>query len=135
MARWGAVNPDLAVKRARRREQSRYMPEIVTIRRATETPDGAGGTKTVWADVTQPPSVLDANGNLRGRVDPAGGTPEERVIADRITAQTPYTITVAHGADVGSADRLVVAGITYEVVGVITGSWTPNPKVVCTRQE
>lgn len=129
------MNSAKAVERARRREQARYLPETVTVSRATETSDGAGGTTTVWADVTQPAAALDAAGNLRGRVDPAGGTPEERVIADRITAQTPYTITVAHGADVGSEDRLVVDGVTYEAAGVVDGSWTPNPKVVCTRQE
>lgn len=123
------------VAKMRAREQAVYLPETVTVRRATETSDGAGGTTTVWADVTQPAAALDSDGNLRGRVEPAGSTPEERVIADRITAQTPYTITVAHGADVTSADRLVVDGVTYEAVGVIEGSWTPNPKVVCTRQE
>lgn len=119
------------------RERADKLPETVIVRRGTETADSAGGTTTVWADVTQPSAALDANGNLRGRVDPAGAgaTLEERVIADKITTQQPYIITVAHGADVSSADRLVVSGTTYEVVGVVAGSWTPNPKAVCTRQE
>lgn len=129
------MSADAFVKRMRAREQSRYLPETVVVKRDIETSDGAGGTKTAEQTVVQPSAALDASGNLRGRVDPAGATAEERVIAEQVTAQTPYTITIAHGADVTSADRLVVGGVTYEAVGVVAGSWTPNPKVVCIRQE
>lgn len=99
------------------------MPETVTVRRKTDTQDPTGGTTTTWADTV----------TVSGRIDPAGGTPEERVIADRIQATTPYTVTVPHGTDVFATDQLTIDGETYEVVGVIDGSWVPNPKVVCTR--
>lgn len=83
------------------------LPDEAVVQRVTEVSDGGGGTTTEWADLA----------TLACRIAPAGGG-EGGQEAGRVEDETTHVVTLAAGADVTAADRLVISGVTYEVTAV-----------------
>ena len=83
------------------------LPETVEVQRATRAPDGAGGSTESW----------QAAGSYPARLAPAGGE-AEREMAGRLAGRSLWRVTLPAEADVRLADRVAVAGRTFEVVGV-----------------
>jgi len=99
--------------------QERNMPETVTRRRHVLTDDGHGGFNSA-----------DSDGTTSGRIGPTGRSPEEQMIAARVSGKQVYTVTVPAGFDVIEADQLIVGSRTFEVVGVVRRSYETARRVV-----
>lgn len=93
-----------------RRTAGDYRFDSYTVVRVTRTPDDAGG----W---TEAEGVVEAG----TCVLTAGATrPEEREIADRITASVPMIVrNMPHNSLVTPADTIVIAGRVLQVIGVL----------------
>lgn len=90
--------------------------------RDTATSDSEGGTTVIEATV-------EAGGcDLR-----AGLTrPDERAVADQTQATTPYVITLPYATSAVATDRLMVAGRTFEILGVLKdGFLGTDARAVC----
>lgn len=97
------------------------MPDTGTVTRKTLASDGQGGHTVTWATS----STVDC------RLETAGRTPQERLVAERVAPRKVYRITVPHDADVIAADRITISDTTYEVIApLIGGTWTITKKVV-----
>jgi head-tail adaptor len=97
------------------------MPDSAAISRKTLTSDGQGGFTATWATA----STVDC------RIESAGRTPQERLVAERVAPRKVYRVTVPHDADVIPADRLVIGSATYEVQApLVVGSWALSQKVI-----
>ena len=100
------------------------LPDSATVKRRTLTSDGAGGFTESWA----------TQATVACRLAPSGLSPAERVISDKVTATSTWTITMPALTDVGVADRIVIGGSrTFEVVGVLTSSEEICRQVVATE--
>lgn len=97
------------------------QPDTAQVQRRTLTPDGAGGHAESWNTVA----------TVACRVAPSGWSPQEQVIAERLTATSIWTITLPALTDVQPADRLLVGARTFEVVGVLARSEEIARRVVC----
>ncbi len=97
------------------------QPDTAQIQRRTLTPDGAGGHAESWNTVA----------TVACRIAPSGLSPQEQVIAERLTATSIWTITLPALTDVRPADRLLVGARTFEVVGVLARSEEIARRVVC----
>lgn len=86
------------------------MPDACTIKRLAVTADGAGGQTESWSTAT----------NVACRLAPLTGG-DERIMADKLTAVSPYMVTMPAGTDIRPADRLVIGGRTFEVAAVLAG--------------
>lgn len=96
------------------------LPETCTIQRKTAVSDGGGGTTTSW--------VNQAAG-VPCRVAPAGGG-ETGTAGDRISDETTHIVTLPAQTEVTEADRLVIAGQTYESTAVRKrGAWEVTRRV------
>lgn len=91
------------------------------ITRRSLSSDGMGGFTETWAGV----------GTVTGRVWPATESGAERLIADRITEEDAWVITVPQGTDVVAKDRITESGRTFEVVTAIVHTWETARRVVC----
>lgn len=80
--------------------QTRRFNRLITIERATDTPDDMGGQTRVWASIGQ--AYAEAN--------PVGGA--AALINGTMHQQTPYRIEMPWRADVRPTDR-------------ITATWLP----------
>lgn len=96
------------------------LPDTGTIQRNTPEDDGQGGHEDAWTTLA----------TTRLRVAPVGRTPQERAIADRVTSESLWTVTLPSGQDVTARDRIAVGGRTFEVVAVLAGSWVLARRVV-----
>lgn len=105
-----------------REMQERNMPETVTRRRQVLADDGHGGFTTTSSDLA-----------TTGRIGPTGRSPEEQVIAARVTGKQVYTITLPYGFDVTEPDQLIIGSRTFEVVGVVRRSIETARRVVATE--
>lgn len=91
------------------------LRSLITLERATSTPDGEGGFTDTWAQ--------DPPGGVWAHVKPMSGS--ERWFADRITPGNRYRFVVrfrgdANGAPYYSAkDRIVYNGRTYGIEAVV----------------
>lgn len=85
------------------------LTETATVQRVTRTGDGMGGFSESWATVA----------TVSARVAPLGNSPQERVIAERLTGVTLWTVTLPAGTDVTDADRIGISGRTFEVTGML----------------
>ena len=101
--------------------QESIMTDTCQVQRRTLTPDGAGGHAESWNTVA----------TVACRVAPSGRSPQEQVIAERLTATSIWTITLPALTDVQPADRLLVGARTFEVVGVLARSEEIARRVVC----
>ena len=107
---------------AMRATQATAMPDTCVISRPTLTPDGAGGQTEGFATVA----------TVACRVGPMGNRGEERAIAERMGAVTPYMVTVPTTTDVRTQDRIVVGARTFEVATVLdTEAWETARRVAC----
>ncbi len=98
------------------------MPDSGVISRKTLTSDGMGGSTALWS----------TSSTVACRVEPLSRlTPQERIVAERVAPRLLYRITVPHDADVIAADRVIIGGAIYEVLGpMVGGAWTVTQKVL-----
>jgi head-tail adaptor len=97
------------------------MPDSAAVSRKTLTSDGQGGFTATWATA----STVDCRVEAATRI-----TPAERLVAERVAPRKLYRVTVPYDADVIAADRIVVSGTTYEVLGPFDGgAWMLTKKV------
>lgn len=108
---------------AMRSEQSGTLPGTAVISRNSPTSDGMGGWTDAWAAV----------GTVDGRLAPASASGAERMVADRITGEDAWVITLPQGTDVTEKDRVVIMSRTFEVVTPLAHSWETARRVVATE--
>ena len=108
---------------AMRSEQSGTLPGTAVISRNSPTSDGMGGWTDAWAAV----------GTVLGRLAPASASGAERMVADRITGEDAWVITLPQGTDVTERDRVVIDSRTFEVVTPLAHSWETARRVVATE--
>ncbi len=84
------------------------FPEVVAIKAATRTSDGAGGYTTAWTTVA----------TVAGMLTIAGAQATEPVVGDRQSASRRYALRVPHDTTVTTKHRAVFSGRTFEIVGV-----------------
>lgn len=100
------------------------LPDSCTIRRNTQTSDGAGGMTDSWANLA----------TVACRVSPSGRAPEERVIAERIGSVGLWTVTLPALTEVTAKDRLLIGARQLEVIAVLAPrSWELCRRVVCSE--
>jgi SPP1 family predicted phage head-tail adaptor len=107
-------NADLASMRA---TAEQALPGTAVIQGGTLTSDSGGG----WTE------AFTASGTVSCRVAPITGT--EREDGARISATSEYVITLPAETTVETNDRIVVAGITYNVTAVRDRSWEVTRRV------
>lgn len=99
-------------------------PDTATIQRNTRTGDGGGGTVSNYASIATdvPCRVSPVGGGETGSSDTQSG--------DRVVQESTHVVTFAAGTDVTEADRIIVAGRTYDVTLVRTrGEWELSRRV------
>ena len=102
------------------------LPSSCTIERANLSPDGAGGWTGAWATLAS---------GVACRLAPVGN-PSEVIVADRYTGKALWQLTLPSGQDITHADRVVLSGLTYEVVGIQSGgAWATATRVLLVRLE
>lgn len=97
------------------------LPDTAQVQRRTLTPDNAGGHVETWSTLVTVPC----------RIAPAGRSPDERVIAERLTTTTLFTVTLPAFSDVRANDRLVVGSRTFDVLGVLASSNELSRRALC----
>lgn len=97
------------------------LPDTAQVQRKTLTPDGAGGFTESWATVA----------TVACRISPSGRSPEERAIADRLTATSAWTLTVPALTDIQPSDRIIVGNRTFEVVAALSRSTEIGRRLMC----
>ena len=99
----------------------RALPGTAVIQGGSLTSDGGGG----WTE------GFTAGGTVACRVSPAGtpGGAGEGETADRISADAQYVITLPAATTVETDDRIVIAGVTYNVTAVRDRSWEVTRRV------
>lgn len=108
------------------------LPDTAQVQRLTQVVDDIGGTTDTYATVS----------TVACRVSRTGNQPSERIVAERITGRSAFTIFLSHDADVRESDRIVVtstdpafAAQTYEVIGVMAPTtWMVHTRAVCARE-
>lgn len=98
-----------------------------SILRSGSAADGFGG----WSGSTV------VSGSMLCSVKPSGNMPVEREIAEKLSSESLYTVSMPANTDITERDRLQVAiGIptpvvrTFEVVAVLAPTWEFVRKVV-----
>lgn len=97
------------------------LPDTAQVQRKSLMSDGVGGFTESWSIVATVPC----------RVSPAGRFPDERVIAERLTAKSVWTITMPAETDIKPADRVEIGLWVFEVVAVMARSDEIARRVVC----
>lgn len=98
---------------ALRSDLATFLTESAQVQRATTASDGYGGQTASWGLVATV-SALRTTTGLR---------PDERVIAERLTAHQTFVILMPSGTDVRNGDRVVIGTRTFEVVAVLSGGF------------
>jgi hypothetical protein len=98
------------------------LPETGAIYRATLSSDSMGGFTESWVLQSSPACRVDA---------PSGAILAE--YAERIAGRQAMVINCPASTSVQAADRVIVSGVTYEVLGVLTQSWEITRRVVGVR--
>jgi hypothetical protein len=106
----GLSSTDLESIRA---EASLYLPDSCEIRRPSVAGDGAGGQL-----VADPPIL-----STPCRFVPAAVA--ERVIGERLVAETDAVMKFEAGTDLRQGDQVRFGDRVYEVAEVLTWSWDP----------
>lgn len=115
---------DLAFMRA---TQDEALPDTCTIQQKTLTSDGMGGYTEGWTDRAT---------DVACRLAPATYRPGEQVIAEQQVGSSLWQLTLPAGQVIEASDRVVVAGVTYEVVGVHSGgAWETAKRALLIRLE
>lgn len=100
------------------------LTETVVVKRKTRSSDSAGGFTVSTATAA----------TTTGRVTPATNAGIQ-VYAQRIGERQAYIVNLPAGTDVREDDQVVIGGVTYEVLGLLTGSWEIVRQCVCVRLE
>ena len=96
------------------------LPDTVQIERLTRVSDGGGGSTETW---TAQPDAVPC------RIAPLGGG-EGGQAGGRVSDQTTHVLTLPAGTEISEADRLLVAGVRYEVTAVRErGAWEISRRV------
>jgi hypothetical protein len=102
-----------------------FMPDTCTVVHTapgTVNADGSGENGTVTS--TSYPC----------RVAASGGSPEERLIAARLTDTTPFTFTLPDTAAVSEKDTITYLNASYQIIGVLDPvSYSTSTRVVARR--
>jgi SPP1 family predicted phage head-tail adaptor len=94
-----------------RHYSEQFMPDVVVIQKpGTQEPDGRGGFTTT------PGETITTKGRL------AGLTADEEVQASKLSSTSTAKVSVPFAMSVTSADGLTVAGVEYNVQGVLPRS-------------
>jgi hypothetical protein len=102
---------------AARADFATMLPDRCTIQRAVEASDGGGGQTTTWPDI-----AVDVSCRLTpAQAGGSSGRAASGFAGDRLNDQTTHIVTFAAGFDVQQADRIVITGTAYEILGVGTG--------------
>ena len=90
-----------------RRIADDFLPDTCTIQMRSGSVDATGGLVWTYANTyTAIPCRL------------AGGSGGEAVVNEALEGQSVWTLTLAHDQAIGIQDRVVHAGLTYEVINV-----------------
>jgi len=92
---------------AMRAQAAVSMVEVVVIWTATNATDGQGGSTPTWATAT-----------TMGRLA-AGGGVSEQALAEALGSRTAWTVWLPYGTAVTAQNRIVIAGRTFEVLGIV----------------
>lgn len=112
---------DLAAMKA---AQASALPLTCIISRRALSPDGAGGYTESWSNLAT---------NVACRLAPLG-TPSEVVVAERFAGRQQWQLTLPTGQDITHEDRVVIGGVTYEVVGLNSaGAWETARRAILVR--
>lgn len=84
------------------------LPDTAQVLRLGTVSDGMGGNTGTWANY---------GSAVACRVSPAGNSPSERVLADRVQGRQLWVVTLPATTDIGTQDRLAVGTRTFEVMG------------------
>lgn len=95
------------------------LPGTAVVQNGADTTDNGGG----WTEAFTP----RVGGTVSCRVAPIGGS--EREEGERVSADSQYIITLPAGTTVETDDRIVSAGITYNVTAVRDRSWEVTRRV------
>lgn len=89
---------------------ARMLPDRATIQRSTDAPDGGGGLTQTWAPLAAdvPCRLAPVGGGEDSARGGSGG-------GDRISDSATAIVTFRAGQDVTEADRIVIAGQTFDV--------------------
>ncbi len=98
---------DLAMLRA---AQESLCDQTGELFRVAKTRTAVGGTSEAWA----------SQGSYPCRLAPAR-PPQEYIAAGRLSGGRTWWVTLAHDAGAIAGDRIVVGGLTLNVVGVQSG--------------
>jgi SPP1 family predicted phage head-tail adaptor len=99
--------------------------DVVRVTPGTPVP-GGDGTETT-GDVTTTTAYVC-------RVAASGGSPQETLIASRLTDTTPFTFALPYDADVTERDTITFNGASYQCLGVLNpSSFQTSVRVVCRR--
>ncbi len=112
----------LAELTALRAEQEKALPDTAAIRRLTRTSDGAGGFTSSEATVATVAARITAT---------LGST--ERPIAERLGLAEAAVVTLPYGTDVELADRVLINGATWDVVALLSKSWSTALRLIVSR--
>lgn len=99
------------------------LPDVATVRRATESSDGEGGTTQTWSTIATIMCRV-------GVIGATGGQTSEEISGGQIAARSGIIITFQYNADVRSTDKVVVGGRTLEVIEPLTHSYQVGLQVI-----
>ena len=98
------------------------LPGTAIIRSSAYSSDGGGGGSYGWT----------ASGTVDCRIAPIRG--DEREIAERISADADYIVTLPFNAGVTTDSQLVIGGGTYNVAAIRDRSWNVTTRVEVTKE-
>jgi hypothetical protein len=102
-----------------------FMPEQCTV---VHTAPG-----TINADGSENPGTVTTT-TYACRVAPSGGSPQETLIASRLTDTTPFTVTLPYDAVVSEKDTITYAGGVLQVIGTLAPhTYQTSVRAVCRR--
>ncbi len=99
------------------------LPDTAEIRRRTLASDGAGGYTEAWNLVV----------TAACRLAPTGRLPQERLIAERVSNASTWTLAVSAGTDVQVGDQVTVGARILEVAAVLARSDEIALRVIVTE--
>jgi len=105
-----------------RQTADEYLPDAISVWRATRASDSGGGQTSTFARVA----------SLRGRKSPLTTVEsEEQVYADRLGGNQGWWLSLPRGTDVRLGDQLRSDGLTFEVVSTdASRSWDITLRVM-----
>ena len=99
------------------------LPDMCEVQRVTLAAGSYGEQTESWKSIA----------TVACRVAPAGGLPQERVMAERLGNVSTWTVTLPALTDVRVGDRLLVGTRTFAVAGVLARSEEIVRRVVCSE--